>query len=60
MLSYNRTTHNVIALYDCKYSMEDIDLKRIEDFLEVLAKPIVARKEEKDRGVKLPILKITE
>ena len=33
ILCYNKLTSNVIAMNDCKYSMEDIDLRRVEKLL---------------------------
>ena len=60
VLSYNKATSNVIAMNDCKHSMEDIDLRRIEKLMEELAKPIVEKEKKKSVGVKLPILRITD
>jgi hypothetical protein len=30
VISYNKLTSQVIVLYDCKFSMADIDINRIE------------------------------
>jgi hypothetical protein len=62
VVSYNRSTRNVVAMGDCKYVMEDIDLKRIEGHLEGMAKHIVAKKEDRIRrsSVRLPVLKLSE
>lgn len=45
IISYNLTTRNIVALNDCKHSMEDNDIKRVEDLLKQLAKPIVNKAE---------------
>ena len=60
IISYNKLTSNIVAMNDCKYSMEDIDLRRIEKLMDELAKPIVNKEKKKIVGIKLPILKLSE
>lgn len=53
--SYNKLTSHVIVLHDCKFSMAEIDISRVEEWLRSVGKPLVA---EKSRI--LPLLKLME
>jgi hypothetical protein len=61
VVSYNKLTSNVLVLYDCKFSMADVDITRIEEWLRAVSKPTSDRpvgKMEKSRI--LPLLKLLE
>jgi hypothetical protein len=47
VVSYNKLTANVLVLYDCKFSMADVDINRIEDWLRAVAKPTLEKPVER-------------
>ena len=63
--SFNLRSGNVVVMNDCKYSMEEVDLARIENFLAQLAKPVVSKekrggKQEREGRVRLPVLRMSD
>lgn len=61
VVSYNKLTANVLVLYDCKFSMADVDINRIEDWLRAVAKPSPEKAIEKgEKSRILPLLKLLE
>lgn len=55
VVSYNKLTSHVIALHDCKFSMAEVDIGRVEEWLRGVGKPLGG---EKSRI--LPLLRLME
>lgn len=60
VVSYNKLTANVLVLYDCKFSMADVDILRIEEWLRAVGRPLAERVEKGEKSRILPLLKLLE
>jgi hypothetical protein len=38
VVSYNKNTKNILVLYDCKFSMAEVDINRVESWMAGLGK----------------------
>ena len=56
--SFNEAARCVVVWHDCKFKMEQMDIRKVEELLAFLAKPIVEKKASNVRL--LPLLKLIE
>jgi hypothetical protein len=54
VVSLNKTTSLVLALHDCKFSMAEVDINRIEEWFRSTSRP----SEAKQKSRLLPLLKL--